>query len=412
MEAIILAGGLGTRLRSEVADIPKSMALIQSKPFMVYCLDQLLSSGTTKVIFSVGYKSEHIQNYFGDNYRGCRIVYAKEETLLGTGGAIKNAMQFVDGDNVIVVNGDSMFLTDLHKQLELHQSSNADVTLALKPMKNFERYGSILLSDEGRIFQFLEKQAIKEGLINTGTYIFNVKSFTSISFPEKFSIERDFFEAKVDQFVMMGHVSNGYFLDIGIPSDFRKAQTEIGIFQEIDTNWTLFLDRDGVINTKRDNDYVKSLDELELLPNVLDAIKSCTQFFGRIIVVTNQQGIGKGLMTEDSLHTIHSAIGELVVEAGGKIDQFYHAPQLVSENSSMRKPNIGMALAAQNDYPEIDFSKSILLGDSLSDMEFGKNAGMSTVFISEAKNNDYYTLNSLVQFADLLESILHYSKSK
>jgi D-glycero-alpha-D-manno-heptose 1-phosphate guanylyltransferase len=226
MEVIILAGGLGTRLKSEVKSVPKSMALINSKPFLEYLLDQLIKTGVQRVILSVGYKSEVIQDHFHDKYKNCELVYAVESTQLGTGGAIKNAMPLVQSQDVIVVNGDSIFVVDLQAQLHAHLTANADVTLALKPMKNIERYGTVDLDQQDRIIRFNEKQPLKEGLINTGTYIFNVKTFQALSLPDKFSIEKEFFETHIKQLNFLGFSSHGYFLDIGIPADFKKAQYE------------------------------------------------------------------------------------------------------------------------------------------------------------------------------------------
>lgn len=167
----------------------------------------------------------------------------------------------------------------------------------------------------------------------------------------------------------------------------------------IDRTWTLFLDRDGVINKKRDNDYVKNLDELEILPGALEAITKFSDIFGRIFIVTNQQGIGKGLMTHEDLSLIHREIMNRLDAEGGKIDAIYYAPQLVAENSEMRKPEIGMALLAQHEFPEVDFSKSIMVGDSISDMEFGENAGMFNVYIHSNKHDKFLTFESLKAFA-------------
>jgi len=406
MEAIILAGGLGTRLRAAVKDVPKSMALIQNRPFLEYQLDQLLAQGVNRVIFSVGYKSEHIEHHFGELYKDCKIVYAREMTQLGTGGAIQNAMPLVQGEHVIVLNGDSVFLTDLKAQLETHKKSNAAVTFALKPMKNIERYGTVNLNSEGKVTRFNEKQALDFGLINAGTYIFDVNTFKKQQFPEKFSIEKDFFETHVSELHFQGYQSEGYFLDIGIPEDFQRAQFELGVFPKIDKTWTLFLDRDGVINKKRDNDYVKNLDELEILPGIPHAIANLSKKFGRVVVVTNQQGIGKGLMTENDLKLVHDQVQKEVESAGGTIDAFYFAPQLAVENAPFRKPGVGMAHKAKEDFPEIDFSKSIMIGDSISDMQFAENAGMFAVFIGSG-NSDNYSIPSLTVWNDLLVSILN-----
>ena len=408
MEAIILAGGLGTRLRSELSEIPKSMALIGSRPFLEYQMDHLLANGISRFILSVGYKSEYIRKHFSDRYKNCEIIYAIEKTLLGTGGAIKNAMQFVVGDQVVIANGDSLFFSDLQAQFRIHLAYEADVTLALKPMRKIDRYGTILIDGSGKITSFSEKQFVGKGLINGGLYIFNVSSFRRLDLLDIFSIEKDFFKTKVNQLNFFGAISKGYFLDIGIPEDFKRAQYEIGMFPKIDKSWTLFLDRDGVINRKLDKDYVKSLNEFEFIPGALDSIVSLSDFFGRLIIVTNQQGIGKGVMTEEDLNQIHSFLLEKVRKMGGNIDAIYHAPQLEEEGSPMRKPGIGMSLQAKKDFPEIDFTKSIIIGDSKKDLEFGKRANMISVLINDKSANkvEDYSIESLFDFNELLTSIL------
>lgn len=150
----------------------------------------------------------------------------------------------------------------------------------------------------------------------------------------------------------------------------------------IDKTWTLFLDRDGVINVRIPDDYVKNQEEFILLPGVAEAISRANKSFGRVVVVTNQQGIGKGIMTERNLFDVHRYCSELLLENEAFIDNYYFAPHLASENSILRKPNPGMGHQAQSDFPEIDFSRSIMVGDSHSDIEFGKNLGMHTVFVS------------------------------
>jgi len=407
MDAIILAGGLGTRLKSEISNKPKSMALIKSKPFLEYQMDNFVSNGIKRFILSVGYKSESIKEHFGDNFRNCEIVYAIEDTPLGTGGAIKNAMNYVKDDHVVIANGDSLFLVDIREQLKFHLDNNADATLALKPMMNFERYGTVDVLDNGKITGFSEKKYTLEGIINGGLYIFDVKSFKGIELPDKFSIEKDFFESYLNQLHIYGFISDKYFLDIGIPEDYWKAQYEIALFPRINSSWTLFLVRDGVINVKKDNDYVKSLREFEVIPGIPKAIAGLSKIFGRIIVVTNQQGIGKGLMKTEDLIQIHSYMLEIIKQEGGHIDAIYHAPQLEEEESPMRKPGIGMALQAQKDFPEIDFKRSIMAGDSQLDLEFGNRANMVSVLIgSDIGNQQAYALSSLTKFQEILESIL------
>lgn len=155
---------------------------------------------------------------------------------------------------------------------------------------------------------------------------------------------------------------------------------------DIDKSWTLFLDRDGVINERLIDDYVKELNELKIIKGVPEAVSGFTKLFGTIVVVTNQQGIGKGRMTADDLDIIHGFIADVISNEGGRIDKFYFAPQLASENSPMRKPGVGMGLEAKKDFPQIDFNKSLMVGDSESDIEFGINLGMKTVMLKNDRN--------------------------
>ncbi len=154
----------------------------------------------------------------------------------------------------------------------------------------------------------------------------------------------------------------------------------------IDNSWALFLDRDGVINKRIIDDYVKTWDQFEFLPGVIDSINKFSTIFGKIVVVTNQQGIGKGIMRTEDLELIHKNMLYEVTYFKGKIDKVYFSPFLSAENHQDRKPGIGMALKAKKDFPEIDFSKSIMIGDSISDLEFGKNCGMKTIYISDQKH--------------------------
>lgn len=163
----------------------------------------------------------------------------------------------------------------------------------------------------------------------------------------------------------------------------RKNMSDTLANWKIDKSWTLFLDRDGVINVRFPGDYVKRVEEFEFLPGVTKAIAKFSSLFGKIVVVTNQQGIARGIYTHDDLNAIHAHMKSEIEKAGGKIDAVYYAPQRASENSPMRKPGIGMALQAKIDFPEIDFSRSIMIGDTNSDMEFGKTAGMKVIFLGD-----------------------------
>lgn len=174
--------------------------------------------------------------------------------------------------------------------------------------------------------------------------------------------------------------------------------------KNIDNTWTLFLDRDGVLNFEKKNDYIRHVDEFVLYEGVVSALKNLSKKFQKIIIVTNQRGIGKGLMTHQNLEDIHKHLFEILKANEVKIDAFYYAPDLDLQAPN-RKPNVGMGLQAKKDFPEIDFEKSVMVGNNISDMIFGKNLGMNTVFLHTTnplqRSNEYidYFYNSLLDFS-------------
>lgn len=219
--AIVLAGGLGTRLQKVVKELPKPMAKIGNKPFLEILLCYLREQNIKKVILSVGYKKEMIQNYFGDSFCGLEILYSKEKTPLGTGGAIKKALRLVDEDFVFVFNGDTFFDVDLEKLKIFHQKNSADISIALKKMENFKRYGSVLVEND-KIVKFNEKKFTQNGYINGGVYI--LRRDTLKIEEDVFSFEE--FLSTTDKKIY-GLVCDGYFIDIGIPQDYYKAQKDL-----------------------------------------------------------------------------------------------------------------------------------------------------------------------------------------
>lgn len=225
-EAIVLAGGKGTRLQSVVSDVPKPMALIGDKPFLMLLLQYLQSQGVEKVVLSVGYMYEIIQETFGNSFNGLEISYSIEKEPLGTGGAIAKAMTFTESENVLVLNGDSFIKISLAEIVNKIPESKNHSLLVLKEMSNVSRYGSVVLENE-IITAFEEKQFKEKALINAGVYILNKDIFKDKNLPEKFSFEKDFLEKEVTKGNLYGVVTNGYFIDIGVPEDYLRAQSEL-----------------------------------------------------------------------------------------------------------------------------------------------------------------------------------------
>lgn len=224
--AIILAGGFGTRLKHVVSDVPKPMAPINGKPFLAYLLDSLVEKGITKVVLATGYKHQIIEHHFGNSFNDIEITYSVENEPLGTGGAIANAMSLVDKSDkeVLVLNGDSYFDFDLTSILEFHQKNGSDITIALKEMTEFDRYGLVKVKDTGEVIAFEEKKPTTIGLINSGCYILSKKLGSKLNdFKAPFSFEQAILENKSIPIKRFGLVQEGYFIDIGIPEDYKKA---------------------------------------------------------------------------------------------------------------------------------------------------------------------------------------------
>ncbi|MDD5052051.1 MAG: nucleotidyltransferase family protein [Sulfuricurvum sp.] len=227
MEVIILAGGFGTRLQSVIKDIPKAMADINGKPFLWYLLIFLQKWGVTKVIISVGYKQAFIKEYFKNSFLEMEIVYSSEEKPLGTGGAIKKALAYTVEKAVLVLNGDTFFDFSLVELYEKHKSQSSKITLGLKPMQNFDRYGSVEV-DDSIITSFEEKKFKKFGLINAGAYLIDNDLFDTFDIDEeRFSFEKDFLEKYLHRIKPTAYLCDGYFVDIGVPEDYEKAKKEL-----------------------------------------------------------------------------------------------------------------------------------------------------------------------------------------
>jgi len=232
MEAIILAGGFGTRLKKLGLDIPKPMVEVGERPFLEYLLLYLRYHGLDRVILSTGYKKEIVRDHFGDLFRGMWIDYAEEEEPLGTGGGIRNAMSLCREEQVWVLNGDTFFEVDLPAMYAFHVREEAFMTLAGKKMQQPGRYGLIRYDETMRITGFQEKDpAAGEGVINGGVYLIDRRRFMEKTLPESFSMEHDFLERHAIKEKFMLYLSDGYFIDIGIPEDLERARYDSSIFK-------------------------------------------------------------------------------------------------------------------------------------------------------------------------------------
>ena len=373
-DAVILAGGFGTRLSHVVSDVPKPMAPVYGRPFLCYLLDRLADAGIQRVVLATGYMHEVIETYFGTGYQGLEIIYSNEDQPLFTGGAIRQAAEKIQSEDFVVLNGDTLFDIDFQQLYDFHTSHDAHLSIALRRVEDTGRYGAVTCEND-RIVAFHEKTDSQgAGDINGGIYAINRAWLLNQDLPTKFSFEKELMQPLAGDPHFYGLSFNDYFIDIGVPEDYFRAQQEFKTLFPQDE--FLFLDRDGILNKHLPGDYVRNWSMWEWLPGILEAMPVLAKRFKRIFIVTNQQGVGKGLMTEADLEDVHRHMLADIEAAGGRIDRVYVCTALESEKSPNRKPEIGMALQAQRDFPEVDFHRSVMVGDSKSDELFAQRSRM------------------------------------
>ncbi len=380
---------MGTRLRSEVADRPKCLAPVAGFPFLHYLMENLEAAGFGHIILSLGYMHSLVEQWLRDGKWSAEITTVVETEPLGTGGGVRLALEKARENDVFILNGDTWLDVPFRRMMALHLKSGCKATLALKPVADSGRYGAVAASVAGgveKVVSFHEKRQCGGGLINGGVYI--IRKDTLKEMPGRFSLEKDFFEKEASSGNIAAFRTEGFFIDIGIPDDYSKAQ---GIFAEGSYKRydTLFLDRDGVINRELTGSYVRNPEEFEFLPGAREALRRLGAIFARIVVITNQRGVTKGLMTLSDLETVHSYMISEVEKAGGRIDAVYYSTGMDCSDP-MRKPNPGMIFKAVGDRPQTDLKRSIMAGDKDSDMQCAANAGVRGERISE-----HFTLEDL-----------------
>ena len=228
MKVLILAGGTGTRLRARVPDLPKPMAPIGARPFLAYLLDHLAAAGFVDVTLSVGYMAAAIREYFGAGYRGVRLSYSEEASALGTGGAIRQALAGSGDTPYLVMNGDTLADIDYRALIERQRARPGHLAIALRRVDDCARYGAATVRDQV-LTGFSEKGGTGPGLVNTGNYIVTERHLLAAP-PSPFSFETDFLQPHCGVLLPGVVISDGYFIDIGIPADFDRAQSQIPLW--------------------------------------------------------------------------------------------------------------------------------------------------------------------------------------
>ena len=413
--AAILAGGKGERLRPVVADRPKALSLVASRPFLAYLLDQLSETGIRKVVLCTGYLAEAVEQEFGSRYGHLSLHYSRELAPLDTGGALRLALDHLDSDPALVLNGDSYCELDLSAFSEWHRWKRAGVTMALAYQSDVKRFGSVSWNESGRINRFDEKGRQGGGWINAGIYLFSRAAVERIKAGDRISLERCYFPRLADEGSLFAFPGGKQFIDIGTPQSYAAAQK---IFAAARTNGArngrphVLVDRDGTLVVERG--YLSDPAELELLPGAAEATARLKEIGLGLTVITNQSGLARGYFDRQRLDSIHKRLRNLMNDAGAAPDGIYYCPHAPSDNCNCRKPAPGMVYKAAADLG-FEPRRSFLIGDKLCDIELGKVVGATTFLVETGYGNQLskhekagadYVVADLAEAADVIEKLV------
>jgi D,D-heptose 1,7-bisphosphate phosphatase len=402
MQAVILAGGQGTRMRTISGDVPKSMLPIGGKPVLVHQIELLKSYGITEIIILVNHLKNSIISFFGNGEKfGVSISYYEEVVPLGTVGGLKAIEDRLKGD-FILLYGDVMLDMDIHRLQKFHAAKNSECTLVVHP--NDHPYDSDLveIDNDGKITAFHpkphEENKYYRNLVSAGMYILSFSLLRYLKKDVKADFGRDIFPVLYNKISMYGYNTSEYLKDMGTPdrlekvsSDFLSGKIEAKNFKNKQA--AVFLDRDGVLN--EDTDLVKNADELLVFPFAARSVKKINQTNFLAIVITNQSVVARNMCTEDGLRIIHNKMDTVLGHDHAKLDAIYYCPHhpdkgFPGENEKYkiecdcRKPKPGMLLDAARDF-NIDLASSYFIGDSERDIVAGKRAGVTTVGLMTGK---------------------------
>jgi len=429
MKVVIMAGGKGTRISSVASDIPKPMIKISGKPVIEHEIECLKNHGFTDLIITVSHLGNIIIDYLGNGSKvspitgapfGVHIEYFYEEMPLGNAGALFKIKDKLNGD-FLLLNGDAIFDVDFNRFVSYHKQFGGLVTLFTHPNSHPYDSGLIIANDDKSVLRWLAKEDDRpkwyRNRVNAGLHVINSKIFDMIDIDNneivKIDLDRQLLKPLAGTGNMYCYDSPEYVKDMGTPEryegvckDFQKGKIQAK--NMANKQKAIFLDRDGTIN--KYVGFLINIDDFELLPGVVEAIKKINESGYLAIVITNQPVIARGEVSLEELHQIHNKMETLLGNEGAYLDAIYYCPhhpdsgfdgeiKELKVKCNCRKPNPGMINQAAIDY-NIDLKQSWMVGDDKNDIEAGKNAGCRTALIGKENWGQLITVDSLLEFVN------------
>lgn len=408
-----MAGGMGTRISELFPEIPKPLIPICEKPVLEWEICNLRDQGFKDFVFTVSYKAEMIQSYFGDGSKfGVHIEYFVEKSPLGNAGALFKISNL--NEDFLLLNADSVFDVDFNRFVEFHKSHHGLVSLFTHPNSHPYDSGLIIADDNKKVQQWLTKEDKRpdyyKNRVNAGLHVISPKALELSGIDASLigkEIDGKTYKVDLDRHILKPLCGSGnvfcydspeYVKDMGTPDRFNQVirDFESGLISKKNLSnrqKAVFLDRDGTIN--KYVGFLRNIDDFELLPGVPDAIKKINESGYLAIVVTNQPVIARGEVSVEELTQIHNKMESLLGLKGAYLDAIYYCPHHPDKgfdyeikelkiNCECRKPKPGMLLKAASDF-NIDLKNSFMVGDSENDIKAGHNAGCISVMIGEEK---------------------------
>lgn len=400
MQAVIMAGGKGTRIASVTSSVPKPMISVCGKPILEHQIVCLKEQGITHITLIVGHMGDIIQEYFGTGERlGVSIDYIVESTPLGTAGALYYLKDKID-DDFLLINGDIIFDVDFQRFMQYHKEKGSIVTILTHPNSHPYDSGIVFADTQGRVTKWLHKEDKRDyyrNRVNAGIHIISPRLLEGFTEVKKTDLDRDVLKPLIFRGELVAYDSPEYVKDMGTPDRYEMVirDMESGLVHAKNLKnpqRAVFLDRDGTINVYKD--FITDPDDLELLPGASDLIKKINMSGYLAIVITNQPVIARGECTLEELEEINQKLEVLLGQEGAYIDDLYYCPHHPDKgfegerieykiDCDCRKPKPGLILKAAKKY-NIDLSSSFMLGDDERDMEAGRNAGCNVIMTTKA----------------------------